>query len=276
MSEPAIVFERVTFTWPGAAQSALEDITLRVEEGQYLGLIGPNGAGKTTLIRLMMGQVAGYTGRISVCGRDPEAAARNGCVGYVPQRSEANLAFPLSCRDVIAMGGSARQSGWSRASSEQRVWVDRCVDLVGASDFAGSPIGAVSGGQRQRVLIGRALACRPRILVFDEPTSGIDTVGQRRFGELIATLHDELNLAIVLVSHDVRAIVRGAVGCERVACLRRRLHFHEAPGGLTPQVLGEVFQHDLSDVFGEVHVDAHHVGECEHHHGRASDSGDDS
>ena len=266
MTQAAIEFSNVSYTYPGASEPAVLDITLRVGEGEYMGLIGPNGAGKTTLINLLTGRLDGATGKISVFGSTPQHAARAGLVGHVPQSSEATLSFPASCRQVIAMGAAARLPGWRGLGADRRAWIERCLELTGATAFADAPIGEVSGGQRQRVLIGRALACKPRLLIFDEPTAGIDAVGSRQFADLVSSLHDELGLTILLVSHDIRAIVRGAVACERVACLRQSIHFHEAPGGLTPRVLGEVFEHDLSDVFGDVHVDAHTVDQC-HHHG---------
>ena len=110
-------------------------------------------------------------------------------------------------------------------------------------------------------------------LALDEPTVGIDIEGQARFSELLDTIHQELNLTIVIVSHDVRAI---AAGCDRVACLARTLHFHDAPQGLTPQVLAEVFQHDVAGAFGDVHVEAHRAEECPGGHAHTHTSGSET
>jgi len=121
----------------------------------------------------------------------------------------------------------------------------------------------------QRVWIARALANRPRLLLLDEPTVGIDPAGQQQFSDLLTRLRNEMDLTIVVVSHDLRTV---AAGCDRVACLARTLHFHDAPGGLTPAVLAEVFRHDVSAIFGDVHIDAHRAAECSHHH-PAKDAG---
>src|SRR5690606_39211948 len=132
--------------------------------------------------------------------------------------------------------------------------------LVGAESYADRPIGALSGGQIQRTLIARAIARSAELLLLDEPTVGVDAEGQQRFAELLDTLRERApGLAVVIVSHDIRAV---AAGCDRVACLARTLHFHDAPGGLTPQVLAEVFSHGVEGIFGDVHLHAHPAAEC--------------
>jgi len=270
----AVEFDHVSFTYPGADAPAIEDVTLRVESGERLGVLGPNGGGKSTLIKIALGLLRGYSGRVLVHGEPPERARRSGIIGYVPQRCEAALMFPLSVRQVVEMGAVGRQKPWRRTSDEVRGSVQRCIELVGAREFAGRPIGEISGGQLQRAMIARALAASPKILALDEPTVGIDAVGQRGFAELLETLHQELNLTILIVTHDVRVV---AAGCDRVACMARTLHFHDAPGGLTPQVLAEVFRHDVSSVFGDLHIDAHAAEDCpgDHLHAPAGSSKDE-
>lgn len=247
----ALEFERVWFTYPGEAKPALEDISLRVEPGSRLGILGPNGGGKTTLMRLALGLLRPQGGRVRVLGMSPEGARRDGLIGYVPQRADTESGFPLSVRQVVALGATHGSAPWKGATPAQREAIDEAIRLVGAEDFADRPIGKLSGGQAQRVLIARALAARPRLLLLDEPTVGIDVSGQRRFSELLERIHRELSLTIVIVSHSVRTI---ATGCDRVACLRGRLHSHTAPAGLTPQLLAELFSHDAEGLFGGVDV----------------------
>lgn len=271
-AEPAVLFEDVSYTYPGAAAPAIEKVSLRVEQGERLAVIGPNGGGKSTLLRLMLGLAEPDRGRIFVFGRTPVEARREGLIGHVAQRSEAELSFPVSARQVVELAAARRVPGWKRTPPEIRASVDRCLSLVDATAYSARPIGSLSGGQLQRVLIARALAQRPRILALDEPLVGIDAPGQARFGALIRDLHRELGLTVLLVSHDLRTVAAGAgqrASCDRVACLRRTLHVHAAPGGVTPQVLAEVFQHDLAEVFGDVHVDAHRASDCAQDHGHA-------
>ncbi len=278
--QPAIEMQRVSFTYPsapmgGVAQGpAIENVSLSVDPGERLGILGPNGGGKSTLLKLVVGLLDGASGQIRVLGRSPAEASRLGLIGYVPQRVRAELEFPLSVRQVVAMGASSGLSPWRRMPRERAAQVDRAIELVGAESLRDRAIGRLSGGQLQRVMIARALARDPKILVLDEPMVGIDVEGQRRFASLIERLSEEMGLTIVIVSHDLRTV---ATGCDRVACLHRSLHYHAAPGGLTPAVLAEVFSHDIEGVFGEVHIEAHRAEDCPdpgRHHPHACDGHD--
>lgn len=263
-NEFAVEYEGVTFSYGrgGATPEdrlVLDNVTLKVRAGERLGVLGPNGGGKTTLLKLTLGLLGGYRGRIRVLGMDPERARRERVIGYVPQRIEAELAFPLSARQVVAMSAARGLPAWRRLDREASARVDSSLEVVGARELAARPIGKLSGGQLQRVMIARALAGRPRVLLLDEPTVGIDVAGQQRFAELIRTVHERLGLTIVMVSHDLRTI---AAGSDRVACLNRTLHSHVTPAGLTPEVLAEVFRHDVAAIFGDVHVHTHPAGAC--------------
>jgi zinc transport system ATP-binding protein len=253
-----VEYRAVSYRYPGAPATAIENVSLRVEQGERLGILGPNGAGKSTLLKLTLGLLPIQSGEIKVLGRSPEQARREGLVGYLPQRAECELRFPLSVRQVVALGSAWRTPAWRGLSRAEQQTVDHCLELVGVKDLSERPIGRLSGGQLQRVLIARALAARPKILVLDEPTVGIDAPGQRRFAEMLARVHRELGLTILIVSHNLRAI---AAGCDHVACLARRLHSHVTPQGLTPEVLGQLFSHDVEGLFGEVHVHAHTAGD---------------
>lgn len=261
-----VALSGVSFVYPGSAQAALRDVSMRVEPGEVLAVVGPNGAGKSTLIKLIAGLLGprdgGLRGEIRVGGMHPVEARRKGLIGYVPQVSQAERRFPLSVRQAVELGATARRVGWRGARKADRAWAGRCLEMVGADDIARKPVGALSGGQFRRMLIARALAGRPGLLVLDEPAAGLDAPGQRRLGEVIKSVHDELGVTVLMVSHDLRAIATGGSNCDRVACLRRSLHFHAAPQGLTPGVLIEVFQHDLADIFGDVHVEAHKASDC--------------
>lgn len=261
-STPAIEYRSVTFSYGGDQadrRPVLDHVTLQVNHGERLGILGPNGGGKSTLLKLTLGLLKGYSGQILVGGLTPDAACRRRWLGYVPQRSEAELAFPLSVRQVVSLAATLGLPPWRTGGAEVRRRVDESLDLVGALDLAERPVGGLSGGQLQRVMIARAVVFRPRVLLLDEPTVGIDVVGQQQFARLLTRLHDELDLTIVVVSHDIRTVV---AGCDRIACLSGTLHFHAAPGGLTPAVLAEVFRHDVAAIYGDVHVDAHAASQC--------------
>ena len=281
----AVEIAGVSYTYPARgvrdeAVPALRGVTLRVERGTRLGILGPNGGGKSTLVRLILGLVEPDEGTVRVLGRSASAARRAGLVGYLPQKITAEIDWPVSVRQAVAMPLATRTGPWVLRDRASEAAAERALGLVGLTDLAARPIGALSGGQLQRAMIARAIAAEPSLLVLDEPTVGVDAAGQQRFADLIDTLHTELGITIITVSHDLRAI---AAGSDRVACLHRSLHFHDAPSGLTPAILAEVFAHDVEAVFGRVHVDAHTAAECDDpshghggHEGHGLDNGGDA
>ncbi len=264
----AVEVDHVCFTYPGAASSALSDISLRVEPGERLGILGPNGGGKSTLLKLILGLLRPSSGTIRVGGLSPEAARKRGVIGYVPQRSGVELALPISAREVVQLAASWRANPFRTIPRALAERAERMIELTGVSAFASRPAGKLSGGQLQRVLIARALAADARILALDEPMVGIDAAGQEQFAALLDRLHRELGdpetghpLTILIISHDIRAV---AAGSDRVACLSRRLHSHTSPQGLTPQVLAELFAHDIAGLPGALHgmhIHAHGTNE---------------
>lgn len=271
---PAVSVRDVTFAYPslesgaqavdGTPRVALERVSLDVRPGERLGILGPNGGGKSTLLKLILGLITldgspHRQGQVRVLGLTPEEARARRLIGYVPQKVEAELAFPLSARDVVEMAVARAVPFWKRVPAPQRTAIDRALDVVGARAFASRPVALLSGGQLQRVMLARALVAQPRILLLDEPMVGVDPAGQRQFADLINQINHDLGVTVLIVSHDIRTV---ASGCDRIACLSRTLHSHTSPQGLTPHVLAEVFRHDVSAIFGELHVDAHSAATC--------------
>ncbi len=265
MPDTAVQLDRVSFAYPARGLrdqpvQALRDITMSVPGGSRLGVLGPNGGGKSTLVKIILGLLEPDAGSITVLGTTPAEARRRGLVGYLPQRLTAELDFPISVRQAVAMPLALRAGRFTLRDPAAERAAEEALALVAMSDLADRPIGALSGGQLQRAMIARAIATRPRLLVLDEPTVGVDAAGQHRFADLINKLHAELGITIITVSHDLRAI---AAGSDRVACLHRSVHFHDAPSGLTPAILAEVFAHDVEAVFGHLHIDAHAAADCD-------------
>jgi zinc transport system ATP-binding protein len=253
--EPAIIAEHLSFRYPRCAVDVLDDVSFQADPGEKLGILGPNGGGKSTLLKLMLGLVPMDRGRVLVFGRTPAQARNAGLVGYLPQRIEAELDAPLSVDQVIRM--PLLVSG--RPSPDDEDHLKRMMILMELDVLRDQPIGTLSGGQLQRVMIARALARRPRVLILDEPTVGIDISGQKQFAGLLSTLHDELNLTTVIVSHELRTVVTGST---RIACLARTMHFHGSASGLTTEILEQVFRHDVSGIIDDASLtqDGH---ECE-------------
>ncbi|MBI1369992.1 MAG: ATP-binding cassette domain-containing protein [Planctomycetes bacterium] len=240
----AVCLDHVSYRYGNV--EALSDVTLHIEAGCNLGIIGPNGGGKTTLLKIILGQLTGYTGSVHVMGLTPDEVTRRGdVVGYVPQQHHFERRFPVNVRQVITMGLAGKTGLFRKHRREDLERVEELMKLVGVGELATRPIGQLSGGQQQRVFIARALAAGPKVLLMDEPTVGVDLAGQRRFADLIHNLHAQLGLTVVIVSHDLRSI---AASCERVACLARTVHYHDSTQGLTAELLQEVFNHDIAPI----------------------------
>lgn len=222
---------------------ALDSVTMHIPSHTRLGIVGPNGSGKSTLLRIVLGLLEPTRGRVSVLGLAPLDACRANLIGYVPQRADVEWDFPLSALQVVLQGRVGRVGLFRRFSRGDREIARRVLREVGIESLAQEPIGQLSGGQQQRVFIARALAIEPKILILDEPTAAIDEAGQDVFARLMDEIHRTRDVTMLIVSHDLRAIV---AGCDQIACLNRRLHFHDAPSGLTREVLNEVFEHNLA------------------------------
>lgn len=176
----------------------LKNINLNYDCSDFLCIFGPNGGGKSTLFKLILGLLKPQSGEIKVFG--DRANQKSKKIAYVPQNIKIAQNFPISAQDVVLMGFLGRKIFGFYSQSEKKSAM-KFLELVGMDKFAKHRICDLSGGQRQRVYIARALAANARILLLDEPTASIDTVGQIE----IYTLLKELNkkIGIIMISHDV-------------------------------------------------------------------------
>jgi zinc transport system ATP-binding protein len=196
MSSAVIHVQDVSFAYKGAL--VLEDVSLRMERGEFLVIIGPNGGGKTTLIRLLLGMVKPKLGSVRLFGASP--AAGRSRVGYVPQLVHGGSGVPVSVRDCVLMGltGKNRCAGLGCDKDEA---IHNALRAVRMADFSDHSFAELSGGQRQRVALARALVSRPELLLLDEPMSNIDPEGRFCLYDLLREVGQETS--IVLISHDV-------------------------------------------------------------------------
>ena len=186
---------------------ALSGVDLRVPAGAVTGLIGPNGAGKTTLFNVICGLQEATSGRVVLDGEDISATrahsrARKG-VARTFQRLE--VFGSLTARENILVAAEVRRR-WSRDGSAPGAVADEILDLVGLRAVADEQVDAMPTGLARLVELGRALATRPRVLLLDEPSSGLDESESDQFGTLLTRLADR-GLGVLLVEHDVELVM---------------------------------------------------------------------
>jgi len=231
-----ITLENVSFAYDD--QPVLENVSLAVEEGAFLGLVGPNGSGKTTLLKIMLGLQRPDSGTASLFGT-PATAFREGArLGYVSQQStESDAMMPVTVREVVRMGRYAH-AGIGRLSAVDRAAVDDAIRTVGITDLEDRRISQLSGGQRQRAYIARALASEAELLALDEPTVGVDTDSVEAFYALLDDLHRQ-GITVVLIEHDIGLLAEHA---ETMACLDGKLYEHcDTQSFLEGNALQQVF-----------------------------------
>lgn len=196
------------------SRTVVKDVSFTIKSGEFVGLLGANGAGKTTLFRAIMGLIP-HSGKLEVHANKSGESLINprvSNVGYVPQRHDIAWDFPLSVLDVVMMGRIRHIGYVRRAKTEDYEIALASLERTGMADFRNRTIGELSGGQRQRVLVARALAGQPRLLLLDEPFTGLDMPTQ----ELLTSLFLDLaksGEAILMSSHDIIGSINS---CSRI------------------------------------------------------------
>jgi len=183
----------------------LQDISVQVRSGEFIGLIGANGAGKSTLLKAVLGLLPVAEGHIEVLGR-PAGRGGHG-IGYVPQKISLDRDIPLRGRDLVALGLDGHRFGPPLPNKEKRRSVARMLAEVDAVRFADAPVGRVSGGEQQRLMIAQALLTGPRLLLLDEPLANLDLKSSHEVVTLVSRLARERDMAVILVAHDMNPLL---------------------------------------------------------------------
>ncbi|QFU83559.1 metal ABC transporter ATP-binding protein [Natronorubrum aibiense] len=215
-----VTLENVTFAY--GDQPAVRDVSLSVEEGDFLGLIGPNGSGKTTLLHLMLGLHSPDSGTIELFDEPVSTFDDGERIGYVSQQATSGGgSMPVTVREAVTMGRFAR-AGHGRLTDEDHAIVDDALETVDITDLADRQVNQLSGGQRQRAYIARALASEADLLALDEPTVGVDAESRDAFYQLLESLN-ESGITIILIEHDIGVVTDRA---NRIACINTELYHH--------------------------------------------------
>lgn len=196
----ALEFDQVSFGY--GSVPVIQDVSLHVPEGSFVALVGANGSGKTTLMRLGLGLLRPTSGSVRLFGADASRFRDRWQVGYVPQRASAATTLPVSVVEVVRTGLAGQLRPGRRFGRRHQDRLEHVLDLMGLQAVRGRRLGELSGGQQQRALIARALVTQPRLLVLDEPTTGVDAEARAVLRESLEHLVRVERIAVVYVSHD--------------------------------------------------------------------------
>lgn len=239
MKKKIVEVKNVSFSY--GDNKVLENVSLYIEEGDFVGIIGPNGSAKSTLLKLMVGLLKPDSGNIYLFNKPVNEFKNYNKIGYISQNArEFNKMFPATVEEVVAANIYTKGILPKRIKREEREKIDEALNIVDMDKYKERKIGNLSGGQKQRVFIARALINNPRILFMDEPLVGVDIESQNKFYNLLNKINEEFNITLIMVSHDIGVISNKV---NKLFCLSN----------------GKVYKHDLNkdmkinlkDIYGE-------------------------
>jgi ABC-type Mn2+/Zn2+ transport system ATPase subunit len=232
---------------------ALDGATLSVPFGEAFGVVGPNGSGKSTLLKTIAGLLEPVSGTLSVLGKLPRTLSP-GSIAYVPQIEEVDWTFPATVWDVVAMGRFPRLGMFRRFGKRDRAAVERGLELLNMRHLAKRHISALSGGQQQRVFVARAIAQEPKLLLLDEPTTGVDAETEEALRKVIRELV-QAGMPVIMSTHHLE---RAPEWFDRLVVLNKRV----VALGTPDEVLASGA---YAQLHGEMHVHGHGAGERHEH-----------
>jgi manganese/iron transport system ATP-binding protein len=237
---PSLNVDGVTVAYPNG-NVALRDATFSLAAGTIAGLVGGNGSGKSTLFKAIMGFVQPIAGGVSIGGLPVRDALKRNMVAYVPQAEEVDWNFPVLVEDVVMMGRQGHMGFFRVPSARDKELVASALERVGMADFRKRQIGELSGGQKKRVFLARALAQEGKIILLDEPFTGVDVKTETAIIELMRELRDAGHLMLVS-THNLGSVPDF---CDQVVLVNRTV--------LASGPTAEVFtQENLERAFGGV------------------------
>ncbi len=186
------------------AETILKSVSFDIKKGDYVGLIGQNGSGKSTLLKLLLGLLHPTGGEIELFGEPIKKFKDWDKIGYVPQRSGIfDQSFPATVEEIVNMG-------LLKMKDDKVNRIHRALEMVEMAHLKDKQLRELSGGQQQRVLIARALVNQPELIFLDEPVVGVDTQSQHNFYQILHRLNKDLNITLLLVSHDLDVVAHEA------------------------------------------------------------------
>ncbi|AXT97435.1 MULTISPECIES: metal ABC transporter ATP-binding protein [Moraxella] len=233
--------------------TALYDVSLQLQGGTTCALVGINGSGKSTLFKVLMGLIKPQTGHVKLCDLPITQALKKNLVAYVPQSEEVDWQFPVSVLDVVMMGRYGHMNFLRRPKPKDYQKIDEAMSRVQINHLANRQISELSGGQKKRVFLARALAQESKILLLDEPFTGVDVKTEKAIMDLLDELRQEGHL-ILISTHNLGTVPEF---CDQVIMINRTI----LAMGSTKSTFTQA---NLEKVFGGVLRQLHLVGEDLH------------
>jgi ABC-type Mn/Zn transport systems, ATPase component len=237
MTQICLNVDDITVTYNNG-HTAIHDASFRLNGGTICALVGVNGSGKSTLFKSIMGMIKPTKGQVTFNNISVKQALKQNIIAYVPQTEEVDWDFPVLVSDVVMMGRYGHMSFLRIPSKEDKRQVDLALDRVNMLDFKHRQIGQLSGGQKKRVFLARALAQQGKVLLLDEPFTGVDVKTENAIIDLLKALRDEGHL-ILVSTHNLGSVPEF---CDQVVLINQTvLAFGETRTTFTPQNLMTTF-----------------------------------
>lgn len=198
----------------------LDDINVRIKQGEFVGIFGPNGGGKTTFLKFLLGLLKPNRGAVRIFGKSPEKIREH--IGYVPQFKLFDKQFPISVLEVVLQGCLSRLNWWGHFPKDAIVQAKEALAKMHLEDKADAAFGTLSGGQMQRALIARSLVSKPDLLLLDESTSSVDAETELAIYQLLLELKGKIT--IIMVTHDLSHLVDKA---DQFLCIQQQMTHYQ-------------------------------------------------
>lgn len=270
MTNPILSAEKICYSYNGESPT-LKDISFSLFEGESLGVLGPNGGGKSTLMKIIVGLLTADSGELYFEGKNVKEFKKYPFekFSYVPQNSELNSILPVKVSEYMEFAKAI----YKNISAKE---IDDLLELVGILHKKDSLISSLSGGEKQRVLLARALINKPKLLLLDEPTKGLDSNGQDQLLSIIEKIKARDRTAVMIVDHNINQIIRN---CHKILCLNRTYHWHDHRDLLTKNILEDVYHCEFEHLLiheNDLQNNTEHTGSdhlfCNHDHAKDHDS----
>lgn len=223
--------EDLTIAYEG--QIVVRDLSFQIQQGDYLCIVGENGSGKSTLVKSLLGLKTPLKGRIIL-----DDGLKQTEIGYLPQQTDVQKDFPASVQEVVLSGRLNSRGMRPFYSSTDREHAEAMMRLLGIEGLKKSCFRDLSGGQKQRVLLARALCATKKMLLLDEPVTGLDPIVTAEFYQLIKEINQSSGIAVVMVSHDIESAVRDA---SHILHLQETALFYGKAGDYRHSTVGQMF-----------------------------------